>query len=291
MAQKNITNYDGLYGDTSAQYSSEYIFLELIETRSLNFDWVIHPHIHTNLFQVFIVENGEVNFQEITQQHQVKAPCVLLIPPTQLHGLVYTPDVRGYILTVSSSIIEDIFKTFSDTFKLFTQTHILTHFNEEISFETIKYIIQEIQKELFSEQAERSIMLRAYLIQFFVCFYRMSRQGEEINNNNISMTYFRKFQQSIKRSDYPKSIPAFADELNITAVHLNRICKAMAGKSAIELVHQNLIGEAQKYLLHTSYSISEISFLLKFEYPNYFAKLFKKYVGIAPNEYRKQDRK
>ena len=96
---------------------------------------------------------------------------------------------------------------------------------------------------------------------------------------------------NIKNSEYPKSIPDFADELNITPVHLNRICNAVAGKSAIELVHQNLIIEAQKYLLHTSYSVSEIAYLLKFEYPNYFAKLFKKHTGLSPLEFRRQDRK
>lgn len=119
----------------------------------------------------------------------------------------------------------------------------------------------------------------------------MSEEGEEIKKDGLSLSYFRKFQQSIRASEYTKSIPEFAEELHITPVHLNRICKAVAGKSAIELVHQNIIAEAQKYLLHTSYSISEIAYLLKFEYPNYFAKLFKKYTGFSPNEYRKKDRK
>jgi AraC family transcriptional regulator, transcriptional activator of pobA len=289
--QKNIINYEGLYGDVDGQFSSEYIFLELIATRSQTFDWNINPHIHSSLFQVFIVENGQVSIQENAQKHQVKAPCVFVVPPTYLHGLTYTPDVKGYILTVSTSIMEDIFKTFSETFKTFSQTQIITHFDEPNSFDSIMNLIKVLEKELFGEASERAAMLRANLVSFFVSLYRMSQEGEEIKNDSLSLTYFRKFQQSIRKSEYPKSIPDFAEELNITAVHLNRICKAVAGKSAIELVHQNVIIEAQKYLLHTSYSVSEIAYLLKFEYPNYFAKLFKKYVGMSPKEFRVLDRK
>jgi AraC family transcriptional activator of pobA len=119
----------------------------------------------------------------------------------------------------------------------------------------------------------------------------MVKQGEEQKKDDVTMSHFRKFQKKIKEANAPKSIPEFADELNMTPVHLNRICRAVAGKSAIQLVHQNLIAEAQKYLLHTSYSVSEIAYLLKFEYPNYFAKLFKKYTGVSPLDFRRQDRK
>ncbi|MFN8354249.1 MAG: AraC family transcriptional regulator [Spirosomataceae bacterium] len=287
---KNIQNYNGLYGDLASNYSTEYLFLELIATRSQTFNWSISPHIHSNLFQVFIVENGSLSFQEATQTHALQSPCIMLIPPTLLHGLVYTPNVRGQILTLSESIVEDIFKTSSGIWQTFSQIRILSHFDESLPFERIITLLDCINEELFGENPERTPMLRAYLTQFFVHLHRLTKQEEAHVSDSLMMSYFRKFQQNIKRSEYHKSIPAFADELNISPVHLNRICKAVAGKSAIELVHQNLISEAQKYLLHTAYSVSEIAYLLQFEYPNYFAKLFKKYVGVSPLEYRAQSR-
>lgn len=289
--EKNILNFDGLYGDDYGRYSSEYIFLELIATRSQTFDWSIKPHIHTQLFQVFIVQKGSLLFQEATKEQELYAPCIMLIPPTKLHGLVYTPDVEGYILTLSESIMEDIFKTSNPIWQTYEDIRILNSFEEEISFDRLQYLLANIGTELFRENPERFLMLRAYLTQFFIHLHRLNKQVEAQKGDSLMMIHFRKFQHNIKHSEYPKSIPEFAEELNITPVHLNRICKAVAGKSAIELVHQNLINEAQKYLLHTSYSISEIAFLLKFEYPNYFAKLFKKYVGMSPNEFRLQDRK
>jgi AraC family transcriptional regulator, transcriptional activator of pobA len=290
LNQKHIKNYEGLYGDEHEKYSSEYILLELIATRSQYFDWHIQPHIHLHLFQVFIVEKGQIIFQENIQNQQIQAPCIFFIPPTFLHGLTYTPDVEGYILTVSASIIEDIFQTSTDIFQTFEKIQIIQHFEDEWAFDNIRKLVKTIEAELFSDHSERSVMLRAYLAQFLIQLHRLSQHGEEINSNSISIAYFRKFQKSIKNSAYPKSIPTFAAELNITPVHLNRICKAVSGKSSIDLVNQNLINEAQKYLLHTSYSISEIAYLLKFEYPNYFAKLFKKYVGISPMEFRSKNR-
>ena len=96
------------------------------------------------------------------------------------------------------------------------------------------------------------------------------------------------FIQSVKTSHQPKSIPEFAKELNITAVHLNRICNQVRGKSALLIVQEHLIEQAKNYLLHTSYTIAEIAYRLNFEYPNYFARLFKKLNGVSPKEYRRK---
>lgn len=291
MAINSIPHFDGLYGDLSAQPSAEYIFLELIATRSQTFDWTIKPHIHTHLFQAFIVKSGSLTLQEATHEQRFQAPCIILIPPTKLHGLIYTPDVEGQILTLSEHIVEDIFQTSNPIWTTFEEIRILTDFEDNNTLSKIQKILDSIEEELFGENAERYLMIKAFLAQFFICLYRHNKQVEAHQGNSTMMTYFRKFQQNIKKSEYPKSIPEFAHELHITPVHLNRICKAIVGKSAIELVHQNIIAEAQKYLLHTSYSVSEIAYLLKFEYPNYFAKLFKKHIGLSPVEFRKMGRK
>jgi AraC family transcriptional activator of pobA len=288
MAMVSIPNYDGLYGDLTTRQSSEYIFLELIATRSQTFDWVIQPHIHTHLYQVFIVERGEVTFQEATKTHQVAAPCLFCVPPTQLHGLAYTPDVEGYILTISDSVIEDTFQPIVSIFKTFEKIQILNNFDDTLPFDSILGLIKALESELFSEQSERDLMLRTYLTQFFVKLHRMAKHDELAKSDSRTLAYFRHFQKLIRDWPATKSIADFAAELNITAVHLTRICRTVSGKSPLELVHQNLIGEAQKYLLHTSYSVSEISYLLKFEYPNYFARFFKKRVGVVPNEYRRR---
>ncbi len=292
MHSQELLHFDGLYGDIQGNFSAEYIFLELIATRSQIFEWSIKPHIHSHLFQVFIIEKGTLVFEEAMQQHTLEAPCILLIPPTMLHGLYYKPNVEGSIFTISESIIEEIFKTSPHILQDLKEIQILVNFEEDTDFRSHLDLIKKIDLELFSDNQERKIMLKAYITQLFISLYRLSSQNTSpVNTSSINMSYFRKFIQSIKSSNFRKSIPEYADELHITSVHLNRICKSVSGKSAIDLVHQNIISEAQKYLLHTSYSVSEIAYILEFEYPNYFAKFFKKYVGKSPNDFRKEDRK
>jgi AraC family transcriptional regulator, transcriptional activator of pobA len=192
--------------------------------------------------------------------------------------------------TLSDNIIEAIFKTYSPVWQSFEQVQIINNF-DDISFDKIVRLVGQLETEIFSEFSERNTMLNAYLSQLFVSLHRLISQNQDLKNDDLAMDYFRRFQRNIKKAEFPKSIPDFAADLNITPVHLNRICKAVVGKSSIELVNQHLVSEAQKYLTHTSYSVSEIAYLLRFEYPNYFAKLFKKLTGLSPVSFREQQRK
>jgi AraC family transcriptional regulator, transcriptional activator of pobA len=278
-------HYDGLYGELNASPSSDYIFSELISTRSQTFDWVIHPHIHTKLFQIFIVESGKVTFQDSFQEKNVESPCLIIIPPATLHGLTYSPDVKGRILTISVSILENIFQT-SRLLSLISP-QIIEKFDEEYPFESIQNLIKNIDKELFGDLSERQLMMQTYITQLFVTIQRILQNSESnYEEKSPFLLHFKHFQKLIKTSEKPKTIPEFAQELNISAVHLNRICQNVVGKSALQVIQEYLIEESKKYLEYTSHSVSEIAYLLKFEYPNYFAKLFKKQTGISPSEYR-----
>jgi AraC family transcriptional regulator, transcriptional activator of pobA len=282
-------HYDGLYGELNASPASDYIFSELISTRSKDFDWVIRPHIHTKLFQIFMVESGKVKFQDSFQEKDVESPCLIIIPPATLHGLRYSPDVKGRILTISVSILENIFQ--SSTLLSLTSPQILEKFGDDYSLEEMQNLIKNIDQELFGDFPERQLMVQTYITQLFVIIQRILQNSE---NNYIEkspfLLHFKHFQKLIKTSENPKTIPEFAQELNLSAVHLNRICQNVVGKSALQVVQEYLIEESKKYLEYTSHSVSEIAYLLKFEYPNYFAKLFKKQTGISPTEYRELKR-
>lgn len=80
-----------------------------------------------------------------------------------------------------------------------------------------------------------------------------------------------------------------ADKMNVSSRYLSDLLKQETGKTALELIHLHLIKEAKNLLSEGKMNISEISFLLGFENANYFARLFKKVVGVAPNAFRENN--
>lgn len=85
------------------------------------------------------------------------------------------------------------------------------------------------------------------------------------------------------------TVQYFADELRLTPNYLGDIIKHFTQKSPIENIHEFVIKKAKEMLEKRSdLNNTEIAYELGFEYPNYFAKFFKKQVNLTPKEYRLQ---
>lgn len=83
------------------------------------------------------------------------------------------------------------------------------------------------------------------------------------------------------------SVSYFAEKLNISPSYLSDLLKRNTGHSAQELIHSYLIRKAKELLLRNETTIAEIAYLLGFEYPAYFSRVFKNKTGITPLEFRK----
>ncbi|HET7002189.1 MAG TPA: AraC family transcriptional regulator [Puia sp.] len=82
------------------------------------------------------------------------------------------------------------------------------------------------------------------------------------------------------------TVKYLASELAISPKYLSDLLKQETGKTALEHIHIFLIDEAKNILMSTDNNIAETAYQLGFENPPYFSRLFKKEVGLTPNEYR-----
>jgi AraC family transcriptional activator of pobA len=287
---KTIINFKGLYGDKQAIYLPNFIHHEPLETRSKMYDWEIKEHLHTELFQVFIITQGEGIIISENIELKLIGPCIVTIPTNSLHGFIFQPDIKGEVVTFSESFLEAIFKLSPKVLLEINRFNLLLFEQGALAFQHIFQYINEIIRELYDDYLEKQTMIQSLFQLFFIELYRFSISQKQTiaQSDNRTLKYFQTFQKSIKQSLHEtKSISRYAKELNITPVHLNRICQSLVQKSALELVQDYLINEAKKYLINTNYSVSEVSYLLNFKDPAYFTRLFKKQTGITPTDFRK----
>ncbi|HRI26073.1 MAG TPA: AraC family transcriptional regulator, partial [Ferruginibacter sp.] len=83
-----------------------------------------------------------------------------------------------------------------------------------------------------------------------------------------------------------KNVSDYTALLNLSAYQLNSITKASVGKTVSELINEQIILEAKRYLLATSNQVKDIADQLGYEDPSYFIRFFKKQTGSSPEAFR-----
>lgn len=284
-----VKHFEGLYGDLEHKPQPDYLFLEDIATRSEKFHWVIRPHFHSFLYQFFFVKEGHTILTGSTGKIKIPSPCILVFAPNVIHGLEYSTNVKGKILTISENIVDKIFQKPSVVLNGFDSNQLIKIKHESVqNFNELMKILFDIEIEMFSEREEKRQMIYANLTRLFVSVYRLLPDVTALKMFDPTSKLYLRFLALVKSERSFPTIAAFAKELSVTDTHLNRVCKKTVKKTAYLIVQEQKMKKAQSYLLHTSYSISEIAWLLNYNYANHFARVFKTIVGVTPRAFREK---
>ena len=135
-------------------------------------------------------------------------------------------------------------------------------------------------------------MLTAHLTLLLTYLSRLYTEqfpgDEPSGDQQLLRTYQAKVEECFRERH---EVGAYAELLHISAGHLSEVVKAQSGRPAIKHVHERLVLEARRLLLHTQQSLKEIAFALGFSDASYFNRFFKREAGVTPAEYRATIRK
>lgn len=151
----------------------------------------------------------------------------------------------------------------------------------------IKGIIQETSSEIKFETLVNTYL--SLLIPIVVRIYK-SKSSDLQSANNITINFKRELNQyyaepTAEISKLP-SVAYLAKRLKVSPNYLSQTLKMRTGKSALDHIHEHIVDKAKELIANPSLSITQIACQLGFEYPNYFARLFRKKTGMSPSQYR-----
>lgn len=121
-------------------------------------------------------------------------------------------------------------------------------------------------------------------------FYERQFVTREISNRSV-LDKFEDILRNYFDSDLPQSIglPTVqycADKVCLSPNYFGDLIKKETGKSAQEYIQLAVMEKVKERLMESDKTISEIAYDLGFNYPHHLNRMFKKVVGMTPNEYR-----
>ena len=77
-----------------------------------------------------------------------------------------------------------------------------------------------------------------------------------------------------------------AQQVHLNSAYFSTLFKKETGHSFKEYLNMTRIEESKRLLTTSNYSIVDIAIAVGFEDQSYFSKVFKKYTGITPKQFR-----
>ena len=143
-----------------------------------------------------------------------------------------------------------------------------------------KAILNELLGYVFFAGGNSLDMVKARSIELCSLLSRAAIEG-----GATSDTIFRINNQYLK-SLQSMSLDAVARHVHLNPAYFSSLFKQSTGSSFKEYLNMVRVEESKRLLTNTNYSVIDIAIATGFEDQSYFSKVFKKYTGLTPKQYR-----
>lgn len=234
------------------------------------------------------------SLDSIVGQHhfKIKAHDIAIIPAEHINTLSgFSEDFKAFLIVFKSDFLK---KGFLNTAILDELLYINPDYPpvfqlDSENFEANHYKFGKIQEEQHKANPFFLDMIRLYLVQILFDYNRVCEICllNSTTNMNRQFQIVHKFRKLIdKHFATLKTVKEYADLLHISPKYLSECTKQQVGFSAIDLIHQRIVLEAEFLLRYSELTIKEISVFLNFDTLSHFGRFFKSQKNRTPTEYR-----
>lgn len=248
----------------------------------------LHRH---DFYFILALKKGKGVHQVDFHDYDVHDHSVFFLRPGQVHQLHLHAGSTGYLIEFNSEFYQPLAKTSDHRFKVARNKNYYD-FEAERYDKTASVLALMFQEYNLREEGYRDV-IKSGLDIFFVALMRegVLASHESSNANNYTQERFEDFLELLdKHIATHKQVAHYTRMMNLSAYQLNEITKSSIGKTASDMINEQIILEAKRYLLATPGQVKEIADHLGYEDTSYFIRFFKKHMGYSPEVFRQQFR-
>ncbi len=254
----------------------------------LNGNDLVHDLHKHDFFFVLALHKGK-GFHEIDFiKYEIQDHSVFILRPGQVHRLELNAESTGFLMEfdlffyqAKNTITDKRWKKASG--RNYCKT-------ESEGFLKMHSTLSNVFEEFTTKREGYIEAIKANLDLFFIEYIRQSLDPQTNAQANIGYTQDR-YEEFIGLLEaniaHMKNVTQYAGLLSLSSYQLNAITKRTVGKTVSDLINEQIILEAKRYLLATSGQIKDIGDHLGYEDVSYFIRFFKKHTGHSPEAFRK----
>lgn len=248
------------------------------------------PHRH-EYYTILLVLEGKGKHIIDFNKYEISTNQAFFINPGQVHQLIETAPTHGYSIVFSTQFLalNNITVDFIDDINLFndfSNTPPLQISGKDM--DRIASFANEMMRFHLSNDPFKLQAIGALLkVLLITCHNLCSLNQLDAQTMESGATLVRNFKQLVNQNfKVWHQASSYAEALNITPDHLNRVVKSLTGKTAKEHIQSRLTIAAKRLLYFSSLSNKEIAFELGFSEPANFSAFFKSCTGSSPSRFK-----
>lgn len=247
------------------------------------------PHKHNTYITILFTKGSGEHLIDF-ETFQVKPGSIFLLNPGQVHSWKLSKEVNGFVFIHTKEFYDSIFINRKiDDFPFFRlQRNNPIIYLEQDDCKRIRNLFEMIDKEFKSESRFKMTKLGSLTDLLYINLAQLYEAKEKVQGNAKSnYLKVKKLQKLIDENFKIKKFPTeYAELMNLSIRHLNRICQETLNKSTGDLIFDRIILEAKRMLIYSDTMISFVAEELGYEDHSYFIRLFKKKTGMSPKEFQ-----
>jgi AraC family transcriptional activator of pobA len=251
----------------------------------------LQPHRKDYYFFAFVEQGGSRHWIDFVP-YTVRPGHFYFTVPQQVHLKEETKPVKGFVAGFTEEFLlleENRMLRQLPVIQNPAGAHEIVLSDEDIAY--IADVMRKMTDEFNAGGSWQNQMLTSWLRVLVIYLSRLYNEQFEESKITQNHCLLKSFQELIGEHHAElHDVAAYANLLNLTPGYLNDVVKQQSGKTAINHIHNRLVVEAKRKLLHTDLSVKQIADELGFEDAAYFNRFFKRLTESTPMAFRQQIR-
>lgn len=255
--------------------------------------FIREPHKH-DFYIILLVTQGTGVHTIDFREYAVEPGTVFLLTPGQVHSWTLSNDADGFVVFFTQAYYTREYpdRLLSDfpyfNALLYSPVICLTETDEA----KLTPVLHMLQQEYEVDSPMRNSILSRYLD---ILLMKLAQIFQPDGSATVPIAKEQTLLQDLERLinlhyKEQKTVAFYADRLHVTAKHLNETCKQALGKTTKDILQYRIILEAQRLLVHSDLTSSQIAHELGYFDNTYFFRFFKKHIGCTPEQFRAANR-